>query len=136
MFDRMINLFTDESVSGVYVSAYILALAKETGAGVTVWRGNQEELNDAIGMLAYAAGLTTMLGRELPERQVFVYGLDPSECAGLALMREEDPRVTVQIVEADVPVGLLVRIKAALSFCCPDDLAAMCANLFCVASGG
>lgn len=39
MNGKMINLFTDNSISALYVAGYVQAMARRLGAGVSVWRG-------------------------------------------------------------------------------------------------
>lgn len=48
MYPDMINLYADESVTSVYVAARLLAQARITGSGVTIWHGVQGTLHDKL----------------------------------------------------------------------------------------
>lgn len=39
MHDKMINLFTNNCTSALYVAGYVQAMARRDGAGVSVWHG-------------------------------------------------------------------------------------------------
>lgn len=128
MFQKMINLYTGNNLSSMYVTAYVLAMARETGAGVMVWHGEDEEFPAAVDTLARMIDLMKRTGHDLPERSILIYNLDLSECDGLERIRESDPSVTIQMIEAAVPMEYMIRLKAASCFQNLDDVVAMCAN--------
>lgn len=128
MFREMINLYTDNSLSSMYVTAYVLAMARETDAGVMVWHGEDEDFPAAVDTLARMTDLMVQMGRDLPMRSVLIYNLDSTECDGLERILESDPAVTIQMIEATVPMEYLIRLKAALCFHCLDDVIALCAS--------
>lgn len=128
MYREMLNLFANDNVSSLYVAAYMHNLAQKAGAGITVWHGKQEDFPDAVDDLARTLELAEGMGYALPKRSIFVYGLDSTGSEGLRRIAGVDPGVSVQTVDAHVPVESLLRLKMALSFCCPEDIETACAQ--------
>lgn len=132
---KIMNLYTDDSLSGMYVSAYINSLARHYNSAVTVWRGTQDRLRAELLRLTHMIRLSILQGKSLPERRVYIYNLDPHDDAVFAL-RNIDPNISIQRIDMTVPVGYLVQLKAALGFQCWDDVEALCAQKLYLAFQG
>lgn len=128
MYGKMMNLFTADNTSGLYVAGYIQAMARQESAGVSVWRGDQKGFQVATSRLADMMALQRDLGGALPERNVYVYGLDPHDSEGLETIQQIDPGTVIHCIQTHVPAVLLLQLKTALCFCCPEDVEAACAE--------
>lgn len=135
MFPEIMNLYTDESLSGMYVSAYINSLARHHGTAVTVWRGAQTKLRSELLRLSHMMRLATLQGAKLPRRRVYIYNLDPYEDAVHAI-RFLDPSVSIQKIDMVVPHGYLVQLKAALGIQSWEDVESLCAQKLFMAMQG
>lgn len=74
--------------------------------------------------LAWMMALAKEKGIKPPERSIYLYGIDPTGCDALRRIREINPDTIIRGIDLRIPAKTLLRLKGALSFCCPEDIVA------------
>lgn len=128
MLYKMLNLFTDNSLEAVWSAAYMQALARHLGAGISVFHCEDDtEMKRQIVRLSRMIYVCRTRTIQLPKRGVYFSRLMPA-LEDVELLRKADPSIVFNIIDMTVPVEQVVKLDALLSRLPRDEAATICAN--------